>query len=114
MLSGRYGREVLAFKSAVSDPDRFPLTYVAFRQIDVNLSRSNEGSTGEDDELANALHRLSGALIRLGQHDDALKVAEEAVGVWRDLASINARQHNEGLALSLGQLGHRPWSTRAV
>ena len=79
--------------------ESLPRTRAAAAQVQVKIARADGNAAG----LANALNYLWTCLEALGRYEEALAPAEEAVGLWRPLASGNPA-HQPGLATALRNL----------
>ena len=93
-------------------PTQFTHLRAILQQLAVQHTRE---ALDEDDTeatraaLAAALNSLGVSLGGLGRHREALDTVEEAVRLWRDLATQNPARHTPDLAESLNGLGVSLW-----
>ncbi len=65
---------------------------------------AKENSSAFNPFLALSLYNYSTVLSVMGSRDDALDIIEEAVAIWKDLATENPEVFKEYLAKALGWL----------
>ncbi|MCX4099235.1 tetratricopeptide repeat protein [Nocardia sp. alder85J] len=109
--AGRYALHPLVHRLAerrarTSAPPE-DLRQAAIRLVEHNLTSA--GAPANDDPAVHARHQMRHALrlANAGRQDEALTVTQDAVTVYRRLATANPASHEPDLAMSLNNLGIR-------
>ena len=77
------------------------------QQVTQYRAAATDGQPDAASRLAGSLNNLANRLANLGQAEDALTAAQEAVGIYRELAEARPDAHRPDLALSLNTLAGR-------